>query len=109
MKSCQFSGLQQLVVAPLHYVQEKLSTLESTEAPKEDASDREHEEDEGLSTAPYKNGEAVADDSMQNHITPVRSHFSFRTPIDPVHEEAFSILKKLQVLQNFELWPTMIY
>ncbi|KAF8657458.1 hypothetical protein HU200_060019 [Digitaria exilis] len=92
--------LQRLIAAPLHYVQEKLSTLESTDAPKEDATDNEHEEDEGLSTAAYENAEAVADDSMQNHLTPVRCHFSFRTPIDPVHEEAFSILKKLQIIEK---------
>jgi hypothetical protein len=35
------SGLQQFVHAPLHYVQEKLSTLESKETPEEDAGDRE--------------------------------------------------------------------
>nr|CAB3470461.1 unnamed protein product [Digitaria exilis] len=50
--------LQRLIAAPLHYVQEKLSTLESTDAPKEDATDNEHEEDEALS--PHETGVAVA-------------------------------------------------
>jgi hypothetical protein len=79
----------------LHYVQEKLSP-ESAETPNEDTSDREP--DEGVfSTTPDEKAEAVIDDSVQNN-TSVRSHFLFRAPIDPVHEEAFSILKKLQVL-----------
>ena len=104
VESCWFSGLQQLIVAPLHYVQEKLSP-ESAETPNEDTSDREP--DGVFSTAPDDKAEAVIDDSMQNN-TSVPSHFLFRAPIDPVHEEAFSILKKLQVLKNFELWPTMI-
>ncbi|CAN6170054.1 unnamed protein product [Urochloa humidicola] len=90
--------LQQLIVAPLHYVQEKLSA-ESIETPNEDASDREPGEDELLSTTPDEKAEAVTDDSMQNS-TAVHSLFSFRAPIDPVHEEAFSILKKLQIIEK---------
>ncbi|RLN11320.1 hypothetical protein C2845_PM09G00620 [Panicum miliaceum] len=89
--------LQQLIVAPLHYVQEKLSP-ESAETLNEDTSDREP--DEGVfSTTPDEKAEAVIDDSMQNN-TSVRSHFLFRAPIDPVHEEAFSILKKLQIIEK---------
>ncbi|XP_025811625.1 uncharacterized protein LOC112889284 isoform X2 [Panicum hallii] len=89
--------LQQLIVAPLHYVQEKLSP-ESAETPNEDTSDREP--DEGVfSTTPDEKAEAVIDDSVQNN-TSVRSHFLFRAPIDPVHEEAFSILKKLQIIEK---------
>ena len=88
----------------MHYVQEKLSP-ESAETPNEDTSDREP--DGVFSTAPDDKAEAVIDDSMPNN-TSFRSHFLFTAPIDPVHEEAFSILKKLQVLKNFELWPTMI-
>ncbi|CAL5038377.1 unnamed protein product [Urochloa decumbens] len=90
--------LQQLIVAPLHYVQEKLST-ESTEPPNEDASDREPSEDELFNTTPDEKAEAFTDDSVQNS-TAVRSLFSFRAPIDPVHEEAFSILKKLQIIEK---------
>lgn len=89
---------QQLIVAPLHYVQEKLST-ESTETPNDNASDRESDEDEVFSTTPDEKAEAVTDDSMQNS-TAVRRHFSFRAPIDPIHEEAFSILKKLQIIEK---------
>ncbi|KAG2603786.1 uncharacterized protein LOC120669611 isoform X2 [Panicum virgatum] len=88
--------LQQLVVAPLHYVQEKLSP-ESAETPNEDTSDREP--DGVFSTTPDEKAEAVIDDSMPNN-TSVRSHFLFTAPIDPVHEEAFSILKKLQIIEK---------
>ncbi|CAL5052717.1 unnamed protein product [Urochloa decumbens] len=90
--------LQQLIVSPLHYVQEKLST-ESTEPPNEDASDKEPGEDELFNPTPEEKAEAFTDDSMQNS-TAVRSLFSFRAPIDPVHEEAFSILKKLQIIEK---------
>jgi hypothetical protein len=106
LESCLFSGIQQLIVAPLHYVQNKFST-ESTETPNDNPSDRESDEDEFFSTTPDEKAEAVTDDSMQNS-TPVHRHFSFRAPIDPIHEEALSILKKLQVLFNFKLWPTII-
>ncbi|CAN6201640.1 unnamed protein product [Urochloa humidicola] len=87
--------LHQLIVAPLHYVQEKLST----ETLNEEASDREPGEDELVSTTQDEKAEAVTDDSMQNS-TAIRSLFSFRAPIDPVHEEAFSILKKLQIIEK---------
>ncbi|XP_062232960.1 uncharacterized protein LOC133930340 [Phragmites australis] len=92
--------LQPLIVAPLHYVQEKLSSLESTETPKEDANDREPGESEVSSTTLDEKAEAITDDSRQNHRTAVGSHVSFRIPIDPVHKEAFSILKKLQILEK---------
>ncbi|CAM0912093.1 unnamed protein product [Alopecurus aequalis] len=56
--------LEQLVGAPLHYVQEKLPITESTEIREDDASVRES------------------------------------VPVDPVHEEALSILKKLQIIEK---------
>ncbi|WVZ80791.1 hypothetical protein U9M48_028242 [Paspalum notatum var. saurae] len=92
--------LQQLIVAPLHYVQEKLSTLKPTETPNEDASYREPAEDEVFRTTPDVKAESIIDDSIQNHREGVHNHFSFRAPIDPVHEEAFSILKKLQIIEE---------
>ncbi|KAJ1259358.1 hypothetical protein BS78_10G148200 [Paspalum vaginatum] len=92
--------LQQLIVAPLHYVQEKLSTLKPTETPNEDASYRQPDEDEVFRTTPDVKAESIIDDSIQNHRAGVHNHFSFRAPIDPVHQEAFSILKKLQIIEE---------
>jgi hypothetical protein len=98
MEWCWFSGIQQLIVAPLHYVQEKLPTIESTETTKEDASDRESDEIEVSSATHDKKAEAITDDSRQNYRTTIASPFPFGVPTDPVHEEALSVLKKLQVL-----------
>jgi hypothetical protein len=89
-----FSGLQQVIDSSLHYVQEKMSTLESQEAPKEDSYERESDENEILN----EEAEAITDDSRQNHRLNGVTHVLFSVPIDPLHEEAFSILKKLQVL-----------
>lgn len=72
--------------------------MESTETIKEDASDRESDEIEISSATHDKKAEAITDDSRQNYRTETASHFPFGVPTDPVHEEAFSILKKLQVL-----------
>ncbi|XP_008649326.1 uncharacterized protein [Zea mays] len=93
-------GIQQLIVAPLHYVQDKLSTMESTEIIKEDASERESDEIEVSSATHDKKAEAITDDSRQNYRTAIASHFLFRVHTDPVHEEAFSILKKLQIIEK---------
>lgn len=97
----RFSGLQQLIGAPLHYVQEKLSVADSTEIPEDDASVRELgtidvsrvNVDERNATSP--------DDSSQNHIPAGGVRISFTVPVDPMHEEALSILKKLQVCYIF--------
>ncbi|KAL6604807.1 hypothetical protein ACP70R_042751 [Stipagrostis hirtigluma subsp. patula] len=92
--------LQQLIVTPLHYVQEKLSNLESEEISKEDISDREPDENVVSNTAADEKAETMTDESSQNHGTAGGSHVSFRVPIDPIHEEAFSILKKLQIIEE---------
>ncbi|XP_037465199.1 uncharacterized protein LOC119337180 [Triticum dicoccoides] len=92
--------LQQLIGAPLHYVQEKLSVADSTEIPEDDASVRELgtidvsrvNVDERNATSP--------DDSSQNHIPAGGVRISFTVPVDPMHEEALSILKKLQIIEN---------
>lgn len=80
--------------------------MESTEIIKEDASERESDEIEVSSATHDKKAEAITDDSRQNYRTAIASHFLFRVHTDPVHEEAFSILKKLQVLCNSEPLPT---
>ena len=72
--------------------------MESTETIKEDAGDREYDEIEVSSAAHDKKAEGITDDSRQNCRIATASHFPFGVPTDPVHEEAFSILKKLQVL-----------
>ncbi|TVU11363.1 hypothetical protein EJB05_44946 [Eragrostis curvula] len=90
--------LQQLINSSLHYVQEKTSTLESQETPEEDASERESDETEASSTALDEKAEAITDESRQNHTG--GTHVLFSVPVDPVHEEAFSILKKLQIIEN---------
>uniref|UniRef100_A0A804R285 SLH domain-containing protein n=1 Tax=Zea mays TaxID=4577 RepID=A0A804R285_MAIZE len=92
--------IQQLIVAPLHYVQEKLPTIESTETTKEDASDRESDEIEVSSATHDKKAEAITDDSRQNYRTTIASPFPFGVPTDPVHEEALSVLKKLQIIEK---------
>lgn len=92
--------IQQLIVAPLHYVQEKLPTIESTETTKEDASDRESDEIEVSSATHDKKAEAITDDSRQNYRTTIASSFPFGVPTDPVHEEALSVLKKLQIIEK---------
>uniref|UniRef100_A0A0A9DM14 SLH domain-containing protein n=1 Tax=Arundo donax TaxID=35708 RepID=A0A0A9DM14_ARUDO len=92
--------LQQLIVAPIHYVQEKLSTLESLETPKEDASGREPDENEVPSTLLDEKSEVIIDDLRQNHRNAGGSHVSIQVPMDPIHEEAFSILKKLKIIEE---------
>lgn len=72
--------------------------MESTKTIKEDASDRESDEIEVSSATHDKKADAITDDSRQNYRTTTANHFPFVVPSDPVHEEAFSILKKLQVL-----------
>uniref|UniRef100_A0A0E0LB73 SLH domain-containing protein n=1 Tax=Oryza punctata TaxID=4537 RepID=A0A0E0LB73_ORYPU len=92
--------LQQFVHAPLHYVQEKLSTLESKKAPEEDAGDREWDKIDVSKTALDERVDAKNDDSSQNHMPAGGVHVLFRAPVDPMHEEAFSILKKLQIIEK---------
>ncbi|KAG8075840.1 hypothetical protein GUJ93_ZPchr0006g45989 [Zizania palustris] len=88
--------LQQFVCVPLYYVQEKLSTLESKETPKEDAGDRETATID-VSRAPLdERVDANNDDSSQKHLPSAGVHISSRVPVDPLHEEAFSILKKIK-------------
>lgn len=72
--------------------------MESTETINEDASDRESDEVEISSATHDKKAEAITDDSKQNYRTSIASYFPFSVPTDPAHEEALSILKKLQVL-----------
>ncbi|KAI4975329.1 hypothetical protein ZWY2020_048936 [Hordeum vulgare] len=85
--------LQQLIGAPLHYVQEKLSVPDSTEIPEDDAIDVSRVDvDERNDTSP--------NDSSQNHIPAGGVRISFTVPVDPMHEEALSILKKLQIIEN---------
>ncbi|EEC80674.1 hypothetical protein OsI_23089 [Oryza sativa Indica Group] len=92
--------LQQFVHAPLHYVQEKLSTLESKETPEEDAGDREWDNIDVSKTANDERVDTKTDDSSQNHMPAGGVHVLFRAPVDPMHEEAFSILKKLQIIEK---------
>ncbi|KAL6909829.1 hypothetical protein ACP4OV_001488 [Aristida adscensionis] len=92
--------LQKLIVTPLHYVQEKLSTFDSEEKPKEDSSDTEPDENEVSNTAVDERPQAVADESSQKHRTAAGTNISFGVPIDPLHEEALSILKKLQIIEE---------
>ncbi|EEE65770.1 hypothetical protein OsJ_21451 [Oryza sativa Japonica Group] len=94
------SGLQQFVHAPLHYVQEKLSTLESKETPEEDAGDKEWDNIDVSKTANDERVDTKTDDSSQNHMPAGGVHVLFRAPVDPMHEEAFSILKKLQIIEK---------
>ncbi|KAF0901369.1 hypothetical protein E2562_000252 [Oryza meyeriana var. granulata] len=90
----------QFVHAPLHFVQEKFSTLESKETPKEDAGDREREAIDVSKTTLVEKVDAKNDDSSQNHMPAGGVRVSFRAPVDPVHEEALSILKKLQIIEK---------
>ncbi|KAL6592659.1 hypothetical protein ACP70R_049334 [Stipagrostis hirtigluma subsp. patula] len=92
--------LQQLIVTPLQYVQDKLSNLESEEISMEDVSDREPDENVVSNKAADEKAESMTDESRQNHGTAGGSHVSFRVPIDPIHEEAISILKKLQIIEE---------
>lgn len=92
--------LQQLIVAPLHYVQEKLLTSVSTETPTEDTSYKQPDEDEVFNKMPDEMAEAITNGSMQNQRASVHDHFSFRAPMDPVHLEALSILKKLKIIEK---------
>ncbi|KAL5200684.1 hypothetical protein ABZP36_021887 [Zizania latifolia] len=92
--------LQQFVRVPLYYVQEKLSTLESEETPKEDAGDRETATID-VSRAPLdERVDANNDDSSRKHLLSAGVHISSRVPVDPMHEEAFSILKKLKIIEK---------
>uniref|UniRef100_A0A0D9WPY7 SLH domain-containing protein n=1 Tax=Leersia perrieri TaxID=77586 RepID=A0A0D9WPY7_9ORYZ len=88
------------VHAPLHYVQEKLSTRESKEAAKEDAGGREQDTTDVSRTTLGEKVDAQNDDSNQSHMPSGGVRISFRAPVDPVHEEAFSILKKLQIIEK---------
>ncbi|KAL5223884.1 hypothetical protein ABZP36_010523 [Zizania latifolia] len=92
--------LQQFVCVPLHYVQEKLCTLESKESPKEDACDREMDTVDVSRTPLDERVDAKHDDLSQNHMPSSGVHVSFRFPVDPMHEEAFSILKKLKIIEK---------
>jgi hypothetical protein len=85
----------------LHYVEEKMSTLESQETPKEDSRETESDEYEASSLILDEEAEAITDNSRQNHRLNGDTHVLFSVPVDPVHEEAFSTLKKLQVLPKF--------
>lgn len=78
-----------------------MSIPESTETPKEDASDGEPDAIEISRTSVDERADSTAEDSSRNHIPSGGGHVSFRVPVDPMHEEAFSILKKLQVRYRF--------
>ncbi|KAK3132328.1 hypothetical protein QOZ80_6AG0519590 [Eleusine coracana subsp. coracana] len=92
--------LQQLIDSPIHYVQEKMSKLEPQETPKEDSGEKESDENEASSTIPDEKVEAATDESMQSDRFNGGTHVLFSVPVDPVHEEAFSILKRLQIIDN---------
>ncbi|KAG8094420.1 hypothetical protein GUJ93_ZPchr0012g21174 [Zizania palustris] len=92
--------LQQFVCVPLHYVHEKLSTLDSKESPKEDACDREMNTVDDSRTPLDERVHAKHDDLYRNHMPSSGVRVSFRFPVDPMHEEAFSILKKLKIIEK---------
>uniref|UniRef100_J3MED8 SLH domain-containing protein n=2 Tax=Oryza brachyantha TaxID=4533 RepID=J3MED8_ORYBR len=92
--------LQQFVHAPLHYVQEKLSTSESKETAKEDAGDTEQDIIDVSRTTLDEKIDSKNDDSRHIHMPTSGVCVSFRASVDPVHEEAFSILKKLQIIEK---------
>jgi hypothetical protein len=75
-----------------------MSTLESQEAPKEDSCERESDENEASISILDEEAEAITAESRQIHRLNGVTHVLFSITIDPLHEEAFSILKKLQVL-----------
>lgn len=92
--------LEQLVGAPLHYVQEKLSIPESTETPEDDASIREPDTTDVSRITVDEKTDASSGDSSGNHIPAGGARVSFTIPVDPLHEEALSILKKLQIIEK---------
>ncbi|CAM0912092.1 unnamed protein product [Alopecurus aequalis] len=92
--------LEQLVGAPLHYVQEKLPITESTEIREDDASVRESGTPDVLGITVDERTDASSVDSSRNHIPTGGDRVFFTVPVDPVHEEALSILKKLQIIEK---------
>ncbi|KAM0908425.1 hypothetical protein ACQ4PT_015463 [Festuca glaucescens] len=92
--------LEQLVGAPLHYVQEKLSIPESTDIPDDDASVREAGTTDISRITVDERTDASSVDSSGNHIPAGGARVSFTVPVDPMHEEALSILKKLQIIEK---------
>lgn len=92
--------LEQFVGAPLHYVQERLSIPESTDVPEDDASVREPGTTDVSRITVDETPDASSVDSNGNHIPAGGGRVSFTVPVDPMHEEALSILKKLQIIEK---------
>uniref|UniRef100_A0ACD6AIQ8 Uncharacterized protein n=1 Tax=Avena sativa TaxID=4498 RepID=A0ACD6AIQ8_AVESA len=92
--------IEHLLGAPLHYVQEKLSVPESTEIPEDEASVNESSTTDVSAIILDERTDTSSVDSSQSHIPTGGGRVSFTIPVDPMHEEALSILKKLQIIEK---------